>query len=253
MYPRPHSAAANTSEATGVARVAPLAPPSNAENPSHVKYQTLYVPYPLTCDSDCTAAGCGDGIFNLSAGEQCDDGAQSPGCDADCTTVECGDGIENNSAGEFCDDGNNDDGDGCSAVCTNEEPSSTTDVSGSSEGGSSEGGSTGGGVDTGDTDVGTTADTAGDTADTAGEGVGDTSATAGTSGGASASGSETTTSGAANDSSGGSGAGDDGGATGGNNTETGCGCTTDDSDDRRGTAWSVIALLGLGAVTRRRR
>ena len=36
---------------------------------------------------------CGNGILNISAGEECDDGGESATCDSDCTHVICGDGI----------------------------------------------------------------------------------------------------------------------------------------------------------------
>jgi cysteine-rich repeat protein len=70
-----------------------------------------------TCDSDCTAVQCGDGVLNAPAGEQCDRGEPSALCDGDCTTAYCGDGTVNELRGEECDDGNDEDGDGCSAVC----------------------------------------------------------------------------------------------------------------------------------------
>ena len=91
----------------------------------------------MTCDSDCTAPVCGDGLLNAAAGEVCDDGVNNgtgpglcePGCaapaqcgnglietgeacddsgesatcDADCTAVRCGDGNTNTTAGEACD------------------------------------------------------------------------------------------------------------------------------------------------------
>lgn len=39
-----------------------------------------------TCNRNCTAASCGDGVLNRAAGEQCDDGGNVPddGCDANC-------------------------------------------------------------------------------------------------------------------------------------------------------------------------
>ncbi len=99
-----------------------------------------------TCDADCTAPLCGDGVLNLLAGENCDDGnlipsddcptncqpatcgdgflhltapvpevcdtaGESMSCDADCTAPSCGDGTLNGTAGEACDDG------GESATC----------------------------------------------------------------------------------------------------------------------------------------
>ncbi|KNC51325.1 uncharacterized protein AMSG_12067 [Thecamonas trahens ATCC 50062] len=104
-----------------------------------------------SCNVDCTAPVCGDGIRNVAAGEECDDGSiecmpncryaycgdgmvtGSEACDSGsplgsttCTpncTVHggCGDGVINPGAGEECDDGNAVDGDGCSASCTWEE------------------------------------------------------------------------------------------------------------------------------------
>ena len=65
-------------------------------------------------DADCSAV-CGDSV--TTAPEVCDDGGESATCDVDCTAAVCGDGYFNLSAGEQCDDGNNTDGDGCSAVC----------------------------------------------------------------------------------------------------------------------------------------
>jgi hypothetical protein len=57
------------------------------------------------CDTDCTAAECGDATVNLMAGEACDDGGESAACDADCTPAECGDAWLNLMAGEACDGG----------------------------------------------------------------------------------------------------------------------------------------------------
>ncbi len=91
----------------------------------------------VTCDVDCSLADCGDGVLNLTSGEQCeadgdclaaeicaascncvpepvcgdatvdlgeecDAGAQSATCDADCTFPACGDGILNMLASEEC-------------------------------------------------------------------------------------------------------------------------------------------------------
>ena len=58
-----------------------------------------------TCNHDCTFAHCGDGLTNVSAGEECDDGGESVTCDPDCTSPVCGDGYVNLTAGEVCDDG----------------------------------------------------------------------------------------------------------------------------------------------------
>jgi len=70
-----------------------------------------------TCNLDCSAASCGDGITNASAGEACDDFGESATCNLDCSAASCGDGITNASAGETCDDSNTTPGDGCSDLC----------------------------------------------------------------------------------------------------------------------------------------
>jgi len=73
-----------------------------------------------TCDADCTAAVCGDGTTNATAGEDCDDSGESATCDSDCTTATCGDGTTNVTAGEQCDDdGSNSDvtPDACRTNC----------------------------------------------------------------------------------------------------------------------------------------
>jgi MYXO-CTERM domain-containing protein len=64
------------------------------------------------CNADCTIAMCGDGIVNVSAGEECDGG---PGCSPECTLPLCGNGVID--PGEACDDGNDVAGDGCSPIC----------------------------------------------------------------------------------------------------------------------------------------
>ncbi len=68
---------------------------------------------------------CGDQI--IDDGEECDDGLEgSETCSAECTIIElepepiCGDNTLDDD--EECDDGNIEDGDGCSATCTIEEP-----------------------------------------------------------------------------------------------------------------------------------
>ncbi len=72
-----------------------------------------------TCNADCTAAECGDGVVNESAGESCDDAGDSKSCDADCTTAECGDMTVNDAAGEACDDG--EETAACNADCSTAE------------------------------------------------------------------------------------------------------------------------------------
>ena len=48
-----------------------------------------------SCDSDCTIAACGDGFFNMTAGEACDTAGQTMTCDIDCSLPLCQDGIVN--------------------------------------------------------------------------------------------------------------------------------------------------------------
>jgi len=60
-------------------------------------------------------AVCGDGT--VEGTEACDDMGESATCDDDCTLAECGDGVLNVTAGEECDDGNTMAGDGCGATC----------------------------------------------------------------------------------------------------------------------------------------
>lgn len=71
---------------------------------------------PDACRIDCTLPGCLDGVPDT--GEDCDDGGETTSCDADCTFAECGDGTWNVTAEEVCDDGNTTGGDACSADCT---------------------------------------------------------------------------------------------------------------------------------------
>ncbi|MFH2009994.1 MAG: DUF4215 domain-containing protein [bacterium] len=73
---------------------------------------------PGACRTNCTAAGCGDDV--IDAGEECDDGGDNSDepnafCRTDCRWSRCGDGVVD--AAEGCDDGNNDPDDGCSASC----------------------------------------------------------------------------------------------------------------------------------------
>lgn len=48
-----------------------------------------------SCDQDCSFAACGDGLWNVLAGESCDEGGNAVDCDSDCTTPLCGDGLTN--------------------------------------------------------------------------------------------------------------------------------------------------------------
>lgn len=78
-----------------------------------------------TCDLDCTAAACGDGVVNGRAGEQCEGAV---GCDECQVTVgdgSCGDGVVD--PGEACEDGNTVDGDGCSSACAFEAAAASDD------------------------------------------------------------------------------------------------------------------------------
>lgn len=71
------------------------------------------------CSRDCTSnETCGNGLRDL--GEVCDTGGASAACDPDCTLPECGDGLVNMAAGEQCDDGpgNGTNGDPCKINCT---------------------------------------------------------------------------------------------------------------------------------------
>ncbi|MDH5716307.1 MAG: DUF4215 domain-containing protein [Spirochaetia bacterium] len=105
-----------------------------------------------TCEVNCQAPTCGDGILNVSASEQCEDGntvigdgcdasclieipefcgngtvntgeacdssgTQTSTCEVNCTSPNCGDGILNAIAGEQCEDGNTTANDGCSSTC----------------------------------------------------------------------------------------------------------------------------------------
>jgi MYXO-CTERM domain-containing protein len=199
-----------------------------------------------TCDLDCTAASCGDNITNMLAGEDCDDSAESPTCDADCTVAVCGDGVENNTAGEYCDDGNDVDGDGCTALCTVDEVETTTNSDESSSSG--DGGSTDDSGTTTDATLATDGSGDGATETTAADGGDDTSGDG--SGGASLSATDSVSASGA-DSSGDDSSGGETGTAGSNDDSGGCSCSTD--EPRRGAAWSMIALLGLGALERRRR
>ncbi len=60
-------------------------------------------------------SSCGNGVVNPR--EECDDGGESAACDADCTLSQCGDGMLNLTADEECDDGNLESRDGCDSTC----------------------------------------------------------------------------------------------------------------------------------------
>ena len=83
-------------------------------------------------DLPCEAF-CGNGQVDTPE-EECDDGnnEDGDGCSAICELESfCGDGILDTDLGEECDDGNNEDGDGCSAICeieAGEEPCPCNDI-----------------------------------------------------------------------------------------------------------------------------
>ncbi len=56
----------------------------------------------MSCDADCTAPACRDGVFNPAA-EACDEGGNTMSCDGDCSPVRCGDSYVNPVVGEECD------------------------------------------------------------------------------------------------------------------------------------------------------
>ncbi len=77
--------------------------------------------FDFDCDDDVdlgdfatlqTMFTCGNGV--IDGDEQCDDGGESSTCDDDCTAVVCGDGMRNPTAGEECDPPN---GTTCDANC----------------------------------------------------------------------------------------------------------------------------------------
>src|SRR5690349_628406 len=55
------------------------------------------------CSASCQSNEMCGNLF-LDAGEFCDDGSASATCDVDCSAVMCGDGVTNNAAGEQCED-----------------------------------------------------------------------------------------------------------------------------------------------------
>jgi cysteine-rich repeat protein len=72
------------------------------------------------CRNNCQDTRCGDGVHSTGATmpvEVCDTGGNSGTCDSDCTAPVCNDGIMNAAANEQCEDGNTTNGDGCSSTC----------------------------------------------------------------------------------------------------------------------------------------
>jgi cysteine-rich repeat protein len=80
------------------------------------------------CSAACWVELCGDNVVN-NVDEECDTAGESPTCDDDCTVPVCGDLNVNRTftppdgaVPEQCDDGNATSGDGCSDLCTFEQP-----------------------------------------------------------------------------------------------------------------------------------
>lgn len=86
-----------------------------------------------TCNANCKKPVCGDGVVNVHAGEQCDEGhlgadgkpvvVDTATCNSDCTIPRCGDGHVNEATGEQCDPGGSGspvpkDSSTCNANCT---------------------------------------------------------------------------------------------------------------------------------------
>lgn len=77
-----------------------------------------------TSDTDATTgttappASCGDGLLQVQAGEECDDGNQDDhdACTANCKVAICGDGIVQTNV-EQCDDQDKDETDDCLSTC----------------------------------------------------------------------------------------------------------------------------------------
>jgi MYXO-CTERM domain-containing protein len=75
------------------------------------------------CTNACVPAACGDGLLQVGAGEECDEGGSPPAWCVECRRVMidlCGNGVVDSAVGEECDDGGRIDGDGCSALCLTE-------------------------------------------------------------------------------------------------------------------------------------
>jgi cysteine-rich repeat protein len=72
-----------------------------------------------TCFDDPVCAVCGDGVVQVLAGEECDDGNADNGdsCTNQCISARCGDGLLQTSLGEECDDGNDVENDACPNNC----------------------------------------------------------------------------------------------------------------------------------------
>lgn len=89
---------------------------------------TLNNPCTSTCQLSISPF-CGNGI--IDTGEQCDLGTGNSDntpdtCRTTCSSYRCGDGVID--SGEQCDDSNLQNGDGCSSLCTSEQPAAGTNV-----------------------------------------------------------------------------------------------------------------------------
>ena len=81
--------------------------------------------YHKGCLETCRISGCGDGILDRAAGEECDDGNTSNEdmCSSQCKLPYCGDGFTQAFLGEVCDDGVNDGAYGhCGLGCSYQPP-----------------------------------------------------------------------------------------------------------------------------------
>ncbi len=81
--------------------------------------------YHAGCLDTCRISGCGDGILDRAAGEECDDGNTSNEdmCTTACKVPTCGDSIVSAFLGEVCDDGINDGAYGhCGLGCSYQPP-----------------------------------------------------------------------------------------------------------------------------------
>jgi cysteine-rich repeat protein len=78
---------------------------------------------PDACRTNCLQPRCGDSVSD--SGESCDDGSANSllgPCLPNCSLADCGDGVFQPSLNEECDDANQIDGDGCSSLCQIEPP-----------------------------------------------------------------------------------------------------------------------------------
>jgi MYXO-CTERM domain-containing protein len=182
---------------------------------------------------------CGNG--NVDGGEACDDGNDddTDDCLSTCVAATCGDGFVQAGV-EACDDGNLDDGDDCDSTCGVERETSSTGETGTT--GSTGAASTSTGPDASTSTTAASTDTTGSESGDVSTGGGDSTSSSG--GGPT----ESTTTDATESTSGSeTGETDTDGTT---SSDGGCGCTTE-QPRRPAIGWAL--LLGLGALSRRRR